>query len=78
MRWTAQMDQYLGAIEASAEHTDRALATHIRLQLLVENARQARGQHDTQVSIRVFAGSYRSQLQILRKSIPLELENEGE
>lgn len=63
MRWTAQMDQYLRAIEASAEHIDRALATHIRLQLLVESARQARRQQEPKVPIQVFTRSFQSQLQ---------------
>ncbi|KAL4975320.1 hypothetical protein BDW66DRAFT_73921 [Aspergillus desertorum] len=77
MPWTAQMEKYLQTLENKGEwRGDAALATHVRLQRVVENARQARDQHKTQPVIPFFLGSFMSQLQGVRESIPPQLVND--
>ncbi|KAL5040991.1 hypothetical protein BDW71DRAFT_192664 [Aspergillus fruticulosus] len=76
MRWTPQMEQDLAAIATSPEWPgDAALAIHVRLQLLAENARKLRDEHGTSpLHIPFFLKSFRSQLEAIGNSIPPELQ----
>ncbi|KAL3473221.1 hypothetical protein BJX99DRAFT_234092 [Aspergillus californicus] len=76
MPWTSQMDEFLGFVEANPEHPhDLALASLVRLQLLVCRALEAREGNNGQVPIRFFLQTFQSQLHALHLSIPPELQN---
>ncbi|KAL2824431.1 hypothetical protein BDW59DRAFT_147644 [Aspergillus cavernicola] len=76
MRWTPQMDDYLAFIEAHPEHSnDLALASQVRLQLLLYRATQVREQQG-ELPITFFLQSFRFQLQALHESIPPPLQND--
>ncbi|KAL4775831.1 hypothetical protein BDW60DRAFT_176873 [Aspergillus nidulans var. acristatus] len=78
MRWTPQMEEDLGSLAASPEWPgDAALAVHVRLQLLAENARKLRDEHGTKpVHIPFFLKSFRFELEAIRNSIPSDLQKD--
>ncbi|KAL4803094.1 hypothetical protein BDV18DRAFT_43321 [Aspergillus unguis] len=79
MRFTSQMEQDLCFLAANPEWPgDVALATHVRLQLLVQNAVQLRDEQGTLPHLPFFLKSFRSQLDSIRSAIPPQLLNEPE
>ncbi|KAL4940245.1 hypothetical protein BDV06DRAFT_24169 [Aspergillus oleicola] len=78
MPWTSQLQKFLEILEKSPEWAgDMTLTTHVRLQLLVQQVKEAREQHPGQPCIPFFVKSFLLQLDKLRSSISPELEKKA-
>lgn len=79
MPWTRQMEQDLASIDAEPEWPgDTALVIHVRLQRLVQNAKQVHDEHSTPPHIPFFLRYFRSQLEDIKKSLPADFHSDSE
>ncbi|KAL4953390.1 hypothetical protein BDW69DRAFT_165483 [Aspergillus filifer] len=76
MPWTDLMEKYLENLDAHPQWLgDVALATHIRLQRVVQNCKIARQQQNGHFSIPIFVRTFQTQLEQVKKSMPRRLED---
>lgn len=78
LRWNPHMEESLTVLTESHEcPEDEILVNLVKIQLVADKVHQARRDGDDQLLSRFYIRSFQAQLDIVRKQIPVHLQQNG-